>query len=58
MTWTWERATPKERADWVRRHLWWFGLPDYEVKKLFRLTIAGMRLIEAGASWTPAYQEN
>jgi hypothetical protein len=55
--WTWEGATLRERADWVRAHRSFSKpLSRNQIRDLFRLTDEGVDAIFAGADWRPEHQ--
>jgi hypothetical protein len=58
MGWSWEKGTPKERADTVRAH-WHACLANKEnLAELFNLTPAGVDQIMHGDVWRPEYRQN
>ena len=52
--WTWEAATPQERAAWVRFHCDYFG-PEI-TKRLFLISGWALTNICHGGEWLPEYE--
>ena len=51
--WTWESASPAERADWVRQHVQWIGWQ--KTANLFGLSNWAMNNICQGGEWIDEY---
>jgi hypothetical protein len=56
--WTWATATPREKADWVRKHLLMPGLSHGDVCRLFNLTTHGLDLIDTGHNWSRSFERS
>lgn len=52
--WTWETASPRERANWVRSNRA-LGVLDWDLCDLFCLTRAGLAAIVRGKDWEPCH---
>lgn len=55
--WTWDKATPFERGQWVRKHV---GTCRHDIGKLcdlFNLTANGAERILNGDEWRPEYEQ-
>lgn len=52
--WTWETATPHERACFVRENRR-LGVMDWDLLDLFGLTRAGLAAIVRGKDWHPSH---
>jgi hypothetical protein len=50
--WTWETATPQQRACFVREHRK-LGIMDWDLCELFGLTRDGLAEIVKGKDWAP-----
>lgn len=54
--WTWVKATPRERAEFVRQHRHDSSFTQDKLCELFDLTHDGLRQIMNGADWRPDYK--
>lgn len=54
--WTWDKGTPRERADTVRGHLAPCRGDHESLKTLFNLTDNGLKEILAGSDWKPEHR--
>lgn len=55
--WTWEDATPRERANWVRSNRA-IGVMDWDLCELFELTPDGLAAIVRGKNWEERFSRH
>lgn len=53
MSWTWEKASPRERAAFIREHQ---TVRHDALARLFGLSDEGVKKILEGWDWCPAYE--
>ena len=54
MTWTWDDASARERAEWIRQHQ--RSMNREAVCALFWLTTEGEDMIRRGDNWREEYE--